>query len=72
MAKAESIQHQAALAVTSAWQGSSRSKLYEDLRWEALTIAVCVGAFYRFIILLLTVNKTSSYLKDKLPPIREA
>ena len=33
MEKAERIQYQAALAVTGAWQGSSRSKLYEELGW---------------------------------------
>ena len=54
MAKAESIQYKAALAITGAWQGSSRSKLYEEVGWEALSDRVCVGAFYRFIILLIT------------------
>ena len=33
MEKAEKVQYQAALAITGAWQGSSRSKLYEDLGW---------------------------------------
>ena len=31
MEKAERIQYQAALAVTGAWPGSSRSKFYENL-----------------------------------------
>ena len=31
MEKAERIQYQASLAVTAVWQGSSRSKLYEEL-----------------------------------------
>ena len=31
MEKVESIQYQAALAVTGAWQSSSCSKLYEEL-----------------------------------------
>ena len=35
--KAERIQYQAALAVTGASQGSSRSKLYEELGWESLS-----------------------------------
>ena len=34
MEKVERIQYQAALAVTGAWQGSSRSKLYDELGWE--------------------------------------
>ena len=50
MVNAESIQYQEALAVTGAWQGSSHSKLYEEL----YLVAVCVCAFYRFIILLIT------------------
>ena len=37
MENAERIQYQAALAITGAWQGSSRSKLYEELGWESLS-----------------------------------
>ena len=68
MAKAESIRYQAALAVTGAWQGSNRSKLYEELGWEALSDRrMC-----RRILQIHNIinNKTPSYLKDKLPPIR--
>ena len=32
----ESTQYQTALAVTGAWKGSSRVKIYEELGWEAL------------------------------------
>ena len=70
MAKDESIQYQAALAVTGAWQGSNRSKLYEELGWEALSDRrMC-----RRILQIHNIinNKTPSYLKDKLPPIRVA
>ena len=37
MEKVERIQYQAALAITGAWQGSSRLKLYEELGWETLS-----------------------------------
>ena len=37
MEKVERIQYQAALAVTGTWQGSSRTKLYEELGWESLS-----------------------------------
>ena len=37
MEKVERIHYQAALAVTGAWQGSNRSKLYEELGWETLS-----------------------------------
>ena len=37
MGKVERIQYQAALAISGAWRGSSRSKLYEELGWETLS-----------------------------------
>ena len=37
MEKLEKVQYQAALAITGAWQGSSRSKIYEELGWENLS-----------------------------------
>ena len=37
MNMAEKVQYQAAIAITGAWQGSSRSKLYEELGWESLS-----------------------------------
>ena len=37
METAEKVQYQAALAVTGTWEGSSRSKLYEELDWESLS-----------------------------------
>ena len=37
MEKVERIQCQLALAITGAWQGSSRTKLYEEMGWETLS-----------------------------------
>ena len=37
METVERTQYQAALAITGAWQGSNRSKLYEELGWESLS-----------------------------------
>ena len=37
MEKVEKNQYQAALAITGAWQGSSRSKIYDELGWETLS-----------------------------------
>ena len=64
MKKAERIQYQAALAITGAWQGSSRSKLYEELRWESLF----ERRWCRRILQIhkIVSNNTPSYLKDKL------
>ena len=36
MMKLESVQYQAALAVTGAWKGTRRIKIYEELGWETL------------------------------------
>ena len=32
----ESVQYQAALAVSGTWKGTNRSKIYEELGWETL------------------------------------
>ena len=37
MENIEKVQYQAALAVTGAWQGSNRMKLYENIGWESLS-----------------------------------
>ena len=37
MEKLESVQYSAALAVTGAWRGTSREKLYAELVWESLS-----------------------------------
>ena len=38
MEKLESVQYSAALAVTGAWKGTSRDKLYGELGWESLNL----------------------------------
>ena len=37
MGKVESMQYQAALAITGAWPGSIRLKIYKELGWETLS-----------------------------------
>ena len=64
MGKAERIQYQAALAVTGAWKGSSRSKLYEELGWESLSErrwCRCILQLHKI------VSNNTPYLKDKPP-----
>ena len=65
MEKVEQVQYQAALAVTGAWQGSSRSKLYDELGWESLTHR----RYCRRILQIHKIenNKTPTYLYNKLP-----
>ena len=68
MGKAERIQYQAALAITGAWQGASRSKLYDELGWESLS----ERRWCRRILQIHKIvnNNTPSYLKHKLPRYR--
>ena len=58
------MQYQAALAITGAWQGSSQSKLYEELGWESLSDR----RWSRRIIQVHKIvnNNTPFYLKNKL------
>ena len=68
MSKIESIQYQAALAVTGTWKGTNRVKLYEELGWESLSDR---SSYKRIIQLYKIINKmTPSYLLDKLPLTR--
>ena len=65
MEKLEKVHYQAALAITGTWQGSSRSKIYEELGWENLSDR----RKYRRVLQIHKIisNNTPSYLKDKLP-----
>ena len=52
MEKLESVQYSAALAVTGAWKGTSREKLYEELGWESLSLrhwSRRLILFYKFV-----------------------
>ena len=66
MEKVERIQYQAALAISCAWKGSSRSKIYDELAWETLSDR----RKYRRVLQIHKIigNNTLSYLNEKLPP----
>ena len=68
MEKVEKIQYQAALAVSGTWQGSSRTKLYEQLGWETLSDRRKCRRILQ--IHKIENEKTPSYLKNKLPAQR--
>ena len=68
MEKVERIQFQAALAVTGAWQGSSRVKLYEELGWESLSERRMCKRVLK--LHKIVDRRTPSYLRDKMPPNR--
>ena len=62
------VQYQAALAVTGAWQGTSRIKLYEELGWESLSHRrICRRVLQ---IHKIVDEKTPNYLHLCLPPNR--
>ena len=68
MSEIERVQYRAALAVTGAWKGSNRTKLYEELGWESLTDR---RKTQRLVLLYKIVNNlTPSFLRDKLPPLK--
>ena len=68
MEKVERIQYEAALAVTGAWQGSNRSKLYNEFGWESLSNRRWCKRILH--IHKIASNETPLYLKDKLPLLR--
>ena len=47
MEKIEKVQYLAGLAITGAWQGTDRVKLYEELGWESLVVSS--DAYFIFI-----------------------
>ena len=68
MEKVEQIQYQGAIAVTGAWHGSNRLKLYEEIGWETLSdrrMSKQVLQIHKIIH-----GKTPGYLRAKLPPNR--
>ena len=67
MAKIESVQYQAALAITGTWQGTSRIKLYDELGLKSLSDR---RSFNRFIqAFKIKNNLTPLYIREKLPPL---
>ena len=65
----ESTQYQAALAVSGAWKGTNRDKIYEELGWETLD----QRRFFRRLVQFYKIvnNLTPEYLKALIPPVRE-
>ena len=83
MENVERIQYHAALAITGAWQGPDRTKLYEELGWDSLSNRTKLDEelgweslsdrrMSRRILQIHKIidRKTLEYLRDKLPPNR--
>ena len=64
MEKIDKIQCKAALAITGNWQGSNRTKQYDELGWDSLS-----DRRWGRRILLISDNRPT-YLKEKLPNLR--
>ena len=70
MEEIEKIQYKAALAVSGTWQGTNRSKLYEELGWESLSDR---RSSRRILLMHKIVNKcTPAYLRNKLERVARA
>ena len=70
MEKLESVQYSSALAVTGAWRGSSREKLYAELGWESLS---CRRWSRRLTLFYNIVNHlTPKYTLDPIPPLHQS
>ena len=64
----ERTQYSAALAVTGAWRGTSRQRLFEELGWESLY----QRRWYRRLCHFFNLKKTRrpAYLFDEIPAER--
>ena len=64
----ERTQYQAALAVSGAWKGTNRVKIYEELGWETLDQR---RMFRRLVQFYKIMNDlTPEYLKHPIPSLR--
>jgi len=64
----ERVQYQAALAITGTWQGTNKSKLYEEIGLESLSDRRSSNRVLQ--IFKIMNNLTPEYLREKLPAQR--
>ena len=67
--KLEQVQYTAALAVTGAWRGTSRQRLYEELSWQALYDRRLYGRSNHFSS--LRKSRLPEYLFNEFPQERQ-
>ena len=67
--KLEQVQYSAALAVTGAWRGTSRQRLYEELGWETLYHRRWYRRLCHFFSLIK--SKSPEYLFIEIPQERQ-
>ena len=61
----ESLQYQAALAITGSWRGTNRYKIYEELGWESLHERRTFRRLTQFYKIMNGL--TPQYLVDPVP-----
>ena len=70
MEKLKSVQYSAALAVTGAWKGTSRGKLYEELGWKSRSLRHWSR---RLVLFCKIVNDiTPDYTRYPIPQLPQA
>ena len=65
----EQAQYTAALAITGAWKGTSRQRLYEELGWESMYDRRWYRRLCHFF--QLRQSKAPDYLFNEIPPERQ-
>ena len=70
MEKLESIQYSAALAITGAWKGTSRQKIYDELGWKSLNHRRWSRLLVPFF--KITNNLTPDYTRSPLPQLQKS
>ena len=70
MEKLEAVQYSAALAVTDAWKGTSRERIYDELGWESLNLR----QWSRRLVLFYKINNhfTPDYTRSPIPQRQES
>ena len=63
----ESTQYQAALAVSGAWKGTSREKIYDELGWESLDLRRIFRRLIQFYKIM--TGMTPDYLRTPIPSL---
>ena len=70
MEKLEAVQYSAALAVTGAWKGTSREKIYDELGWESLDLRRWSR---RLVLFYKNINHlTPDYTRSPIPQRQES
>ena len=64
----ERTQYQASLAVSSAWNGTKRNKIHEELGWESLNQRRMFRCFVRFYKIMS--DETPDYIKIPIPSLQ--